>query len=98
MITLSNKLRPVNQHAREVDVEVVVGSHAARKYLHPHVVPLPHSHHGGLPEGVVLKVVGVVAAGNDGAVVADQQEAVVALHGKILRLRENVWTLYHGVP
>ena len=98
MIKLSNKLRPVNQHAREVDVEVVVGSHATRKYLHPHSVPLPHSHHDGLPEGVVLKVVGVVAAGNDGAVVADQQEAVVALHGKILRLRECVWTLYHGVP
>ena len=95
---LSNKLRPVNQHTREVDVEVVVGSHATRKYLHPHVVPLPHSHHGGLREGVVLKVVGVVAAGNDGAVVADQQEAVVALHGKILRLREYIWTLYHGVP
>ena len=71
----------MNQHAREVDIEIVVGSHAARKYLHPHGVPLPHSHHRSLPEGVVLKVVGVVAAGNDGTVVADQQQAVVALQG-----------------
>ena len=46
----------------------------------------------------MLEVVGVVAAGNDGAVVADQQEAVVALHGQVLkciRLREYE-SCHHG--
>ena len=50
-------LRPVYQHARKVNVEVVVGPHAARQDLHPHAVALAHPDHGGLPEGVVLEIV-----------------------------------------
>ena len=76
------------KHACEMNVKVVVRPHSARKDLHPHAVALVHPDHGGLGESVVLKVVRVIAAGDDDAVVSYEQKAVVALHGVAVEREE----------